>query len=72
MNILFINNINRILGNKIGDALYFNEDGTFEIFRQINGNSGTKAGRYEIDVTTLSLTFNNEKPLKTFTKIKTR
>lgn len=59
-----ISSNNFILGNKAADALFFNDDGTFSIFRQKNGNSGTTAGTYSIDVLTLTMTFTGQNPIK--------
>jgi hypothetical protein len=59
-----ISSVNTILGNKRGDGIVFNDDGTFSVFRQVLGNNSIVSGNYDIDVVTLSLTFTNEKTIK--------
>lgn len=59
-----ISTTNFILNNKIGDALFFNDDNTFVLFKQKDGNSGTTSGKYSVDVLTLSLTFNGQSTFK--------
>ena len=59
-----INANNIILGDKIGDALYFNEDNSFVIFSQKSGNTGNSAGTYDVDLLTLTLNFTGGKSIK--------
>jgi hypothetical protein len=59
-----ISSVNTILGNKRGDGIVFNDDGTFSVFRQVTGSNSIVSGKYDIDVVTLSLTFTNEKTIK--------
>jgi len=54
----------RILGGKLADAILFNNNHSFSIFRQTTGPSSVISGIYDIEVLTLNITFAGEPKIK--------